>query len=305
MKNFSQVFIFGAPRSGTTFLASLLDKTKYKAPFETHFITKYYKKLEDYGDLQEKRNFKNLINDIFGERAVRQWKIDPDIDKLYYATAPDFEYSKIINEIISLKIDGGTFWGDKTPNYLEDPGTIIELFPEAKFLFIVRDGRDVALSLLRKSWGPNNFLTCGEYWSRLNDNFLNVKDKIPPGSLFELKYEEVLTDPERHIKAVYDFLEEDISEDNIMDLANTTKSNNSGKWASQATTSQLRRFESAAATTLKVFGYSTASRQNIITSPEKMLLRAHEAYCRFVFLFKTNVIDGIKIHFFDKEPFNE
>ena len=42
-----QVFILGAPRSGTTFLASLLTHTRFKAPFETHFIPKFYKKLSE------------------------------------------------------------------------------------------------------------------------------------------------------------------------------------------------------------------------------------------------------------------
>lgn len=51
MQNCTQIFILGAPRSGTTFLASLLELTFFGKPFETPFITKYYKLLADYGDI--------------------------------------------------------------------------------------------------------------------------------------------------------------------------------------------------------------------------------------------------------------
>ena len=52
-----RVFIIGAPRSGTTLLASLLANTISGPPFEPHFITKYYKKLDDYGDITQLNNF--------------------------------------------------------------------------------------------------------------------------------------------------------------------------------------------------------------------------------------------------------
>lgn len=305
MKPFSQVFILGAPRSGTTFLASLLDRTKFRAPFETQFIIKYYKKLDRYGDLSKLENFRNLVIDIFSERSVQQWKIQPNIGTLYNSVSPDFSYTNIINEIILLKNKNNICWGDKTPNYLNNPEVILKLFPEAKFIFIVRDGRDVALSLLRKPWGPNNFLTCGEYWSNLNENFLRIREEIPSRNLLEIKYEEILIDPELHIGKIYDFLEESISADETQDLALTAKPDNSKKWPLQANRTQLRRFESAAASTLEKFDYPVVSDIIKINQLEKFMLRSHEAFRRFIFLFNTNIIDGIKIRFFGKEPFNE
>lgn len=66
------LFILGCPKSGTTLLASIFTDTTYGAPFESHFITKYYKKLSTYGDLNNKLNFKRLINDIANERYIQQ-----------------------------------------------------------------------------------------------------------------------------------------------------------------------------------------------------------------------------------------
>ena len=70
------IFIIGCPRSGTSLLARFLEPTIYGAPIETHFITKYKKKLSNYGELENFENFNKLLNDILKERPVMQWKIN-------------------------------------------------------------------------------------------------------------------------------------------------------------------------------------------------------------------------------------
>ena len=77
------LFILGSPRSGTTFLASLLRPTAYGSPFETQFILKYHNKLDSYGDITQLCNLTRLINDISKERAIAQWgvKFNPEVVK--------------------------------------------------------------------------------------------------------------------------------------------------------------------------------------------------------------------------------
>ena len=72
------LFIIGSPRSGTTFLASLLKPTRFGAPFETQFILKYLAKLPEYGDIHQPAVFKRLVADICKERAIAQWQVDID-----------------------------------------------------------------------------------------------------------------------------------------------------------------------------------------------------------------------------------
>lgn len=85
----NQIFVLGAPRSGTTFLSGLLRFTRYGRPVESHFITKYCRKLEAYGDLSKKENFDKLMNDILSERPVMQWKLKLDIHEFYEEVKPN------------------------------------------------------------------------------------------------------------------------------------------------------------------------------------------------------------------------
>ena len=93
------LFIIGSPRSGTTFLAGLLKPTRFGEPFETQFILKYHKKLNEYGDLSIFKNVQKLVNDINNERAILQWGIKLDANKIYKNLDGKYEYRMIVNQI--------------------------------------------------------------------------------------------------------------------------------------------------------------------------------------------------------------
>lgn len=192
--NTNQIFILGAPRSGTTFLSGLLRFTRYGRPVESHFITKYYRKLEIYGDLSKKRNFEKLLNDILSERPVQQWKIKLDLNEFYKKISPNLTYGNIVDNLLLKRPNLSSLdsWGDKTPHYLGNVEDIVELFPNAKFIYIIRDGRDVALSLLRKPWGPANTIACAKYWSELNRKSSTIETLEKNGQLLKINYEKLL-----------------------------------------------------------------------------------------------------------------
>src|SRR5204863_6414452 len=56
-------------------------------------------------------------------------------------------------------------WGEKTPQYLKTMKRIAGALPEASFVHIIRDGRDVALSLLDVSWGPSTIEDAAVRWT--------------------------------------------------------------------------------------------------------------------------------------------
>lgn len=302
-----QIFILGAPRSGTTFLASLLESTQYGAPFETQFFVKYFQKLSSYGDLNIKKNFTKLVEDILKERAVSQWNLDLDISLFFESLNNRRIYSEIINELclIRNKQLGYAAWGDKTPHYVGDISSIYSLFPDAKYLYIVRDGRDVALSLLQKNWGPNNIFSCAEYWKDLTADKPELKLLEDNNQILKLRYEDLLDNTEEHVLKIYDFLGEKIKEGELEKLCSTVKAGNYYKWKKQLTKSQIKIFDQVAANTLQRFGYETFTEEKQINIFKKLFYKAHDRFLFFKFLFEINVIDGIKIRFFGKEPFAE
>lgn len=307
MSGIEQVFILGAPRSGTTFLSSLLENTRYGVPVETHFITKYYKKLDRYGDLAKPANFRRLLGDILVERPIQQWRLGLDIDEFYYSLDGDYRYANIVDRLVLRReaLKGYRAWGDKTPHYLGNVGILYTLFPDAKYIYIVRDGRDVALSLLQKNWGPNNVMRCAEYWTGLNEQAETLDRIRERGNLWELSYEGLIEETEPHIDRVYGFLGESIDEATKTRLVRSVKGSNYNKWKTRMTTDQIRTFESVAGATLKRFGYEIRTDCRPLPAWKSLFYRLHDRYRRALFLFEINVIDGIKIRYFGKEPFNE
>ncbi|MFC1747513.1 sulfotransferase [Pseudomonadota bacterium] len=305
MSNVEQVFVLGAPRSGTTFLASLLEHTRFKAPFETHFITKYYKRLNSYGDINQLSNFSKLLADILSERAVMQWKLDINPEALFSQFNGSVTFPALVDKLCLMQDpDKSTnCWGDKTPHYLMDLELVYELFPNAKYVYIVRDGRDVALSLLEKEWGPNNVYTCAEYWRELNRDRPLLKEMLDKGQLIQLHYEDLLDNTEGFIRQVYEFLGEPCDESVVKTLASTTKKGNYHKWKTRLSERQKKVFDNVAGETLAKYGYETLGSNGNTGGLARLLYKAHDKLIWLLFMFKTNVIDGIKIKFFGKDPF--
>ncbi|QSP93526.1 sulfotransferase [Marinobacter salinisoli] len=302
-----QLFILGAPRSGTTFLASILADTSFGSPIETHFITKYFKKLERYGELCERSNFKKLIKDILAERPIQQWKLALDIDQFFDDLSPDYSYATIVHALMTRfrLADPDASWGDKTPHYLGDVEILLELFPNARFIYIVRDGRDVALSLLKKPWGPNNVVSCAEYWKILNSKELELSEIAKKSNLFSLTYEELLNNPTELIREIYQYLGEELPKSRIIKVQKNTKIGNKEKWRTELTIDQIRQFEAIAGNKLMELGYPVLTSSPKISLMERFYFKTHEFISKNIFLFHTNVIDGILIKLGKKEPFSD
>jgi hypothetical protein len=305
------LFIIGSPRSGTTFLASLLKPTEYGAPFETQFILKYYEKIKEYGDITQLPNLTKLLNDISSERAISQWKVPLVAKEIKDDLDDSYNYNDVV-DAICLKLMGSKNkgkWGDKTPHYILKLKQLITLYPEAKYLYIVRDGRDVALSLLKKPWGPNNIYKCAEQWVEANNNAqqLLLNDLKEKGQILFIKYEELLEKTEDECRRIYKFLDDDIENHRTMvnELISKTMSDNSSKWKTKMTSKQIEVYEAIAKESLLNHQYELINPQAKLPTLKKIGYKFHHQFIYAKHMFVMNVIDGIKIKFFGKQPFNE
>ena len=161
--------IVGAPRSGTTLLRFMLDSNpKLAIPPETGFLTlrpKFWWK----GDKLREKFFQTLVNYPL---TIPSW---PDFG------IPEEAFWDALLEIKPFNITDGfrafyrlyaarfgkTRWGDKTPLYCLDLNAIRRVLPEARFIHIIRDGRDTALSLRRMWFSPGwEIKTQADYWRK-------------------------------------------------------------------------------------------------------------------------------------------
>lgn len=302
----SPIFIVGCPRSGTTLLASLLGRTPWGAPFETHFIPKYERRLSQFGDLRDRRRFRRLLSAILSERPVKQFRLELDIDA-FYESLSEYEYPAIVDALCRAHTQrrGLLSWGDKTPHYVLELRLINRLFPRSRIIYIVRDGRDTALSLIRRPWGPANIVACAQLWKRHNEVGGDVERLTAGGMLYVIKYEELLSSPDSEMKKVLHYLgleDSGIVSDDIFQKINK---NNYGKWKQELSPDEVRLFESVAAGTLRRFGYETTYPEQAIPWPTLLKSYAHDRIKHVSHLVKINTVDEVAIRWFGAEPFAE
>jgi hypothetical protein len=122
-----------------------------------------------------------------------------------YRSAKDF-----VNRLFALHCErvNKRHWIDKTPGLLNHLEGLSRLYPGAKCIHIIRDGRDVAVSTLSQHWGPNNVRTAAQRWKKL---LLAGRKGVDSSRLnyMELRYESLIDSPAATLTGVLDFLELD------------------------------------------------------------------------------------------------
>jgi hypothetical protein len=202
------VFIIGVHRSGTSLLNMMLDgSSELWIPYESHFIAKLRKKYPDDGAFASRDFRRSLIGEILDDEYVRGWEvrvepgeIDPD-RCLSFAGTIDAVYAAHAARA------GKTRWGDKTPSYVMHADLLNALFPECRFVHLVRDGRDVAASVVRQHWGENDYVSALKAWARKAELAERMLAMLPASRRMTLRYEDLVARPEENLKKVCAFLE--------------------------------------------------------------------------------------------------
>ena len=298
------LFVLGCPRSGTTLLSELLEPLPWGAPVETHFISKYARKLDSFGDLRDDRNVTRLVERVLAERPVMQWDLGLTaldiVDRM-----PERTFRCLVDTVCMARFSelGKTSWGDKTPHYVLELETLVELFPDSNYLFIVRDGRDVALSLMGRSWGPNNILAASEYWRDCNSDSPSLERLRDSGRLHTIRYEDLLANPSPTMQGVFDFLGvgQDISL--IENHLKKIRPNNYAKWKKALSARQRQTFEAVAGKHLEKFDYEVEFSNPKVGIARRWFWRLHDKALHFLNLVKMNTVDAIRIRYFGMQPF--
>lgn len=202
-------FLVGVGRSGTTLLRLMFhNHPNIAIPYESHFITKYYDTLDTYGDLKESDNLNRLVQDILNEELLKEWDHEFKHDQIIQnVTEPSL--SSVMNSVFSdyANAKGKVRWGDKS-DYLDRMHQILKVFPKAKFIHIIRDGRDVANSVMKLDWGPNDILGAAEWWSDHVSVARAIGTVLGQDRYAEVKYEDLVNSPIVELGRLCEFLNE-------------------------------------------------------------------------------------------------
>ncbi|MEO5861605.1 MAG: sulfotransferase, partial [Burkholderiales bacterium] len=201
------LFVIGAQRSGTTMLRLMLNRhPDVVVPFESGFITEFIPRQAEFGDLADPANAARLLSAIAAHPLVKKGDLIQDPKAIL--ARPISDYASLCDAIFSVYAEGQgkRRWGDKTPSYVTEIDQLWRLFPGCKILHIVRDGRDVALSNLRVGWGIHNLPRAAHDW-RWKTLLAHKMGALLGPNYFELRYEELVTAPEQHLRRICEFLD--------------------------------------------------------------------------------------------------
>jgi Sulfotransferase family len=196
-------FIVGVARSGTTLLRLMLDAHPELAiPPETHFIPKVVKVCDEPGDPRER-----VFELISTHRRWPDYGLDADelrerLDRIDPLTA-----GGALRAFYGLYAEkqGKPRWGDKSPSYVRRMRRVESALPEAHFVHLVRDGRDVALSQVEVDFGPNAVEDAARDWVEGIGKARRQARRVRRYT--ELRYEDLVADPEPPLHRVCEFVE--------------------------------------------------------------------------------------------------
>jgi hypothetical protein len=225
-------FVVGKERSGTTLLQVMLNAhPNIIAPPESRFIVLLYNK---YGTLKNwsEKNIDDFCNDLFREGLFRNhWRIDRD--KLYnklLSFKDTISYALLCKMVFMQWDESGkriTLFFDKNPIYYYFLPLLEKIFPEAKYIHLVRDYRANIVSHQRV-FRIKKAADLAYRWVKINELIENCKLRNP-GKYFTLTYESFVSNPETSLKEICLFLQipfsEKMTEDHTSFLYSSFKEN--------------------------------------------------------------------------------
>ena len=168
------LFIYGAPRSGTTYLNAIIrDFFDFGLCAEADFILKYKKKLFLYGDLRHERNLIKLISAICQGSMLANFRTvySEYVGRAVDVQAPDVllhlperSYPGVIYAVLLCVAEqlNRTRVGNKNPDFYRCLPQLLDWFPKAKFVHIVRDGHNVASFYDEGALGRQSAFACAK-----------------------------------------------------------------------------------------------------------------------------------------------
>lgn len=275
------VFIVGCPRSGTTLLRRVVNAHPQIAITpESHWVPRLFEKRK--GMTPEGFVTPKLISRLLRHPRFVDLQIGRDeLDEIMQSNQP-ISYSSFVTSIFELygKARGKPLVGDKTPGYVRKLHTLRALWPTVRFVHLIRDGREVCLSMLnwpkaRKE--PGNFaswkddpVSTAALWWELNVRLGREAGKsIGPDQYYEIRYDSLVSDPEEQCAALCAFLgvafddsmlrfhEGQTKSDPGLDAKHAWRPITAGlrDWRSQMPPEDVERFEAAAGELLGELGY--------------------------------------------------
>lgn len=205
-------FVSGAPKSGTTWLQRILDAhPQVSCSGEGHFIDRFVGPMAKLA---------SSYNESLGLEAQQVYEGRP-----YYKAIGQSEFDELARAFILPRLKSRStgpkvrWFGDKTPGYAKNLPDLLRIFPEARFINIVRDPRDVTVSYLAHSRRAGLYRAFDPEAPEHRDlvekavnlwiqavRFVDAFAAAQPDRVCELRYRDLHGDPLHEVARAFRFL---------------------------------------------------------------------------------------------------
>lgn len=204
-------FIIGRPRTGTTLLQSLFDAhPNIQIPWECQFVLNLF---PGYGNITRwtPALLEQFYADLLNQWQFSTWNINHEkLKNELLLCAGENSYRQICEVVylnyISLYPKGEIEWiGDKNHGYTIYTDRLKKLYPEAKFIYVLRDYRDNFDSVKRVDFEVPVVSLVTYKWKHFYRKALEASARYP-GDFYFLRYEDLATEPQRSFAEICSFL---------------------------------------------------------------------------------------------------
>jgi Sulfotransferase family len=273
------VFVLGCPRSGTTVLYHMLLSAggfaNYRSESNVFNIL-----VPRFGGMRFESDRKRLMEVWVRSMLFRVSGLDAaDITAKVVANCRNGgDFLRIVMEEVA-RTQGVERWADCTPHHLLSMTEIKRQIPDALFIHIIRDGRDVALSYLRQGWAHplpwdrgKELAVAALYWKWIVGKGRAAGKTLGP-DYHEVRFEDLVANPQEALGRLGEFIGHDLDYGRIQQagIGSVSEPNSSfavdpdgefdpvGRWKTRMSAQELADFGAVAGDTLRELGYTSAS----------------------------------------------
>ena len=273
---FAPTFIFGMERSGTTLLSMMVGAHgQIAVPLATTGMwIGFAQRLGDFNNLATREDVVRLVDAIRSHERIRLW--DAELDRAaLMKDLPLGNYGAVLARFHAeyARAKGKPFWANVDIATLDHMEQANAWFSDARFLHIVRDGRDVALSHQTMRYGAGNIAECARAWVNRTTTNAKMGSLLGPKRYMTVRFEDLVLDTRTSLDRICGFLgvafdesmlhyadmvEEKIPEDRRWlwpAISRPPQESRAGQWRKRMTETQRIVFEGIANRTLKDWGY--------------------------------------------------
>jgi hypothetical protein len=291
------IFVVGSARSGTTLLYHMLLSSGIFA----HFFAEpavFDMLVPRFGDLSLRKNREHLMDSWIDSRMHRASGLEEDSirSKVMADCRSNADFLRIVMGEVAAR-QGVRRWAVWGPDNLLFMHVIKSQMPDARFIHMIRDGRDVALSMNAEgfirpfAWARNNsLLVAGLHWQWKVRGGRSQAKVIAPDYL-EVRFESLIDNPQQVVSRVSQFVGCKLDYDQIQQSAvGAVKSTNStfksqgeasnpvGRWRRLLAHDQITALESCIGDLLQELGYELTTPGDLASAPFRLIKASYPLF---------------------------